>query len=686
MNLSKAECEAIFSETFERNFSVSINGEHHVKKKCVLNALLLCIADLEKLAPSIYIWLPNWSFAVEANPNHKTIVMTEKIHDQQYKIKIKSKKLDIIDAWNAKMLSYLETFRDIEFGNAQFPVKGTVDGKALQLKLMMTPYEFTVTDREGNVMFEADRDENTRIHIPEDHTARMQLQNDYKSITVKFAEDVKLGVALLICNSKVPEVPVQTLISIDDVDVPELNMSLSDFAPILDNPGMESSMMSMGSMASMPSLIGQSESNFIMKDLAEIRDERKKKKGMIIDDTDPEVIRKNLDRKYRQLVKKITIAQSNDPNEQLDLLAANRKVPKLTKQPADMYEFPDSEMGAPLFQNTDPIYMETKPLTHEEPINLFYEFNFDSAVQRLKRLPEMKDFEAPDKKDAMPFTELVKTIIHNTEWAERPLCAAGILLQGRKVSIEELYKNLNEVSFSIFEIQKILREMKVTNEEECVLMFNALFKENLVYNFYTTLETSIVFKRDTYECDALVVCPNFCLEVGSLFDSPVMDCKYKTLPFAADIIPHVRIANYMREMKTSKYVDCIEQSETDEIMPLDRILFALVYLLGDGPDTQLRNIWFNIEKDEKIEKGVIYGVTPEQKAVYFLLDLIRKNKLSHHIIYAMENSRYSELAQEMIYTADQVIDLNKILEFKENDKFAENTARHILQLFDGFNK
>lgn len=676
--MSKQEIEAVFSETFERNFSVSINGEHHVKKKCVLNCLLLCIADLEKLAPSIYIWLPDWSFYIENNPNHSTIVLQEKIHDQQSKIKIKSKKIDVIDEWNAKMLAGLERFRGVEFAQAQFSVKGTVDGKSLQLKLMMSAYEFTVTDRDGNILFEADRDENIRIQIPEDHTARMQLQNDLRSITVKFAEDIKLGVALLICNAGVPEVPVQTLISIDDVDVPELNMSLSDFAPILDGPT-ESTL---SGTSSTVSLLGQSESTISLSQL----DDAKKKKGMIIDDTDPEVIKKNLDRKYRQLVKKITIASSQDPDEVIEQLASSHKPPKITKQPADMYEFPDSEMKPPLFENPDPTYYETKPLVHEEPIDLSYEFDFDTSVQQLKRLPDMKDFEAPDKSEVVPFTDLVKNIIQNTEWAERPLCAAGVLIQGRKTTIEDLYRQLNDVSFSIFEIQRVLRDNKAKTEEDIMKMFIALFRENLVYNFFTTIENSTEFKKRVYECDALVRCPNFCNEIASLFDSPVMDCKFHVLPFAADIIPHVRIANFMREMKTSKYVDSIEQASSDDFMPLDHILFAIVYLIGDGPDTQLRNIWYNVEKDESISKEGIQGVTPEEKAVFFILHLIRCEKLSHHIIYAMQNSKYTELAPEMILTAAQVIGLNKLLEFKEDDTFFEKTARHILQLFDGFNK
>ena len=56
--------------------------------------------------------------------------------------------------------------------------------------------------------------------------------------------------------------------------------------------------------------------------------------------------------------------------------------------------------------------------------------------------------------------------IKSTEWSERPLCAAGIFLQGRKIPIEEIKKNLDSIIFTVYEIQIIVRNIRIVSKKD----------------------------------------------------------------------------------------------------------------------------------------------------------------------------------------------------------------------------
>ena len=669
METTKEEIENRFKSPIVRKFSVSINGDHHAKKKCTLSYLFLTIADPDGCSQTLYIWLPHWSMYVSQSNDHATLNLSEKVNDKKNKIKIKSKKMDVINEWNAIILKNLESIATLEIKNAQFSVRATIDGAAMQLKLHMSPTSISVSSKEGKVYYESERGiSDVNGLVPDDLTPRLKLQNDYQSIIVKLKDDAKLGSALMMVNAKAPEVEKESLIAIDDTIVPELEISLTD---LLSFPQQETK-------------IANSSSLFKLDDeAAKNVQPEPKKKAIIVDETDPDVIKANLRRKYDNLVKKITITQNIDPSEIFEEIASQHKRPTIIVQPCDKYTFPPEKETSPLFAMNDYVFKASKPLAHSPRINLKAEFDIDNAKKLLSSQSNMPKFNCSST--YKQYMTLVKNSVQESEWSERPLCAAGIFLQGRKVSIEEIGRCLDSIIFTVYEIQIIVRNRVFNTKENVLQMFNELFKENLVYTFFNTLEYAHDFKREVYSCDSLVNTPGFCSDIAVLFDSPVQPIKYNDLPFADDIVPHVRVAAAVQRLRTFKHVDSIERGkEEDAKTSFDQIIFSIAYLLGNGPKTQLKDIWSSLDKTGMFDNVDAEDLSSEEKTVLAFLQMISANKMASYLVERSSDAKMSDRVEELILTAAQLVDINRMVLIAERGTIIPKTTSHVIDLFKLF--
>ena len=699
---TKSEIEDLFRKPIVRKFSVSINGEHHVKKKCSLAHLFLIIADPDGCTQTLYIYLPSWSIYVKHKHDHATLYLDEKVYERKNHIKVKSKKFDVIDAWNAKILHNLESVIDYEFSVAQYSVRGTVDGKAMHLKLHMSPTAITVSDKENNVYFESERGPSTQVLLAEDLTPRMKIMNDYSSIVLKFKEDAKLGAALILLNSKIPEVQAETLIAIDDTVVPELNISLSELMDIpQDDMKAIPTSQQLFNLESLPvpddannnnennnnnnneGLDGIDTSNI---PIAGTKAKPQKKDSIIIDETDPDVIKQNLRRKYQNLIQKITITQNINPDEILEEIASQHQRPKLTSQPCDKYNVPDGPDKRPLFAMNDYIYKASKPLPHNTPINIRTDFNLEEIKTFLTSHNEIPKFMCPN--NYTKYIDQTKKKIQNTDWSDRPYAATGIFLQGRKVPISDIQKHLDSIAFTVYEIQVIVRNNRIVDLNGILEMFNKLFKENLVYTFFSTLENAHQFKSIVYDCDALCNTPGFCTEAAILFDSPVQPVKMAPIPYMNDIVPHIRVASAVQRLKTYKHTETIEgqTDDQDSITSLDQIIFSLIYLIGDKSKTQAKDLWESLEKYDEFQsiKEDESILNDEQRVIACFLQMLSQNTISTFLVTKATELKMMDRVVELILTAAQLIDINRMILITEKGTILKKTTQHIMHLFSLF--
>jgi hypothetical protein len=667
MDCKLDEIEAMFKASMTRRFSVSINSERNVKKKCALSYLFLTIADPDGLSQTLYIWLPHWSVYVSHSKDHATINFVEKVNEKKNKIKIKSKKIDAINEWNTAILKNVESYSNSEINSAQFSAKGTIDGSSAKLMVHMSPTLIYVTDKEGTSIYEAERG----VHeingfIPEDLTPRLKLQNDYQSIILKFKKDSRLGSALYMVNSKAPEVQSVSLISIDDTVVPELQISLTDLLSFQNQEP--------GSAVSSSSL-------FKLDD--DVGNQAPVKSSIIVDESDPDVVKANLRRKYDNLIKKINITQNIDPSEVFEEIAAQHKRPTITVQPCDRFTLPKEKEKAPLFVMNDYVFKASKPLVHSPLINLKTEFNIEDCKSHLAAQNNIPKFSCPSK--FKKYIDVVRKSVQSSEWSERPLYAAGIFLQGRKLSIEDIGRHLDSIIFTVYEIQIIVRNRLFNTKESILAMFNDLFKENLVYTFFNTLEYAHSFKREVYNCDSLVNTPGFCVEIAMLFDSPVQPVKYSNLPFSDDIVPHVRVAAAVQRLRTFKHVDSIERSkDEDETTSFDQIIFSVAYLLGNGPKTQLKDIWSTLEKTGRYADISAEDLSNEERTTFVFLRMISENKLAQYLVERSGDLKMSDRVEELILTAAQLVDINRMVLIADRGTIVEKTTNHVIDAFKLF--
>lgn len=670
MECKKEEIEDMFKSSIVRKFSVSINDERSVKKKCTLMYLFLTIADPDGCSQTLYLWLPHWSVYVSKSRDHATINLIEKVNDKKNKIKIKSKKMEVINEWNAAILKNVESISKIEIKNAQFSARGTIDGAPMKFKIHMTPTLISVTDKDGKTVYESERGVN-EINglVPDDLTPRLKLQNDYQSIIVKFKKDKKLGSALIMVNAKAPEVQAESLIAIDDTIVPELDISLTDLL----------------SFQHQDLAVGSSSSSLFKLDDEEAGDTSQPliKSSIIVDESDPDVIKSNLRRKYNNLVKKINITQNIDPSEVFEEIASQHKRPTIIVQPCDKYTLPKEKETVPLFVMNDYVFKASKPLTHSPLINLKTEFNIENCKNHLSSHNNIPKFSCPST--YKKYVDIVKNSVQLSEWNERPLYAAGVFLQGRKLSIEDIGRHLDSVIFTVYEIQIVVRNRVFNTKESVLAMFNDLFKENLVYTFFNTLEYAHSFKREVYNSDSLVNTPGFCNEIAVLFDSTVQPIKYSNLPFADDIVPHVRVAAAVQRLRTFKHVDSIERSkDEDETTSFDQIIFSVAYLLGNGPKTHLKDIWSTLEKTGLYADINAEDLSSEEKAVLVFLKMISENKLASYLVERSGDLKMSNRVEELIMTAAQLVDINRMVLIANRGTIIEKTTEHVIEAFKLF--
>ena len=326
------------------------------------------------------------------------------------------------------------------------------------------------------------------------------------------------------------------------------------------------------------------------------------------------------------------------------------------------------------------LFRESIAMNYEEPININSVYNtqkvFEDFSEDIKEKLTDADIK-PINEDKNQF-KLIFDKLDSLSPDELPEFATGVFLNGRVYGLQEHVKKLLDVDFGILRIKEIINNAHITNKLGFYNFFFQIYKESLAEIFFKGLLYNPDFRMLCYFSDAILREDKSCELLANSAKQVTKLIKKPSIPYKLTVSPYIMLRNAIPEFERNMTMYWISTpNETSRPTPFTIIIGSIITLLSKTLSdkdcryiiyhNQIEILWNKILKlessfNQDIEKYFTFKnkMHRSNKLVYFLVNLLVKNKISDFLITFMNESNPSEeVKQEFILCLSQILRLSK---------------------------